>query len=234
MKKIIIVSILLLNIFVAKIYAQENIIKLHISELFLTNISLNYEREITDRTSFAINAGFFIPRKIPNMFISNPVVDDLEIKNILTGFSILPEFRFYLEKKDDLSGFYIAPFLRYRNYSIKFNNTYDNIETRVQGTYSTIGGGVQFGIQGTIKEVISIDWYILGIGVNYNSFSLMYNSDESGIDYLQLKKDIDIEIADMPIFNKRVKTEAAYDYIKGVATFILPSFRTGISIGYIF
>jgi hypothetical protein len=73
------------------------------------------------------------------------------------GFAITPEFRYYLSgKKVAPNGPYIAPYVRYQNFSVEsgVGNEYS------KGTLSAISGGILVGVQRTFKEKITLEAFI--------------------------------------------------------------------------
>jgi hypothetical protein len=91
-----------------------------------------------------------------------------------TGFGITPEYRFYCSQKGAPRGFFVAPFLRYQNYSLKNEgSTYTDYESGstittedAKATFSSFGGGAIIGFQGLIGETLSIEAFI---GPSYNA-----------------------------------------------------------------
>ncbi|MFN7602354.1 MAG: DUF3575 domain-containing protein, partial [Bacteroidota bacterium] len=84
-----------------------------------------------------------------------------------SGFGITPEYRFYLSDTSAPEGVYIAPFVRYQNFSLT-----ESISNG-KGTLSGFGGGLILGKQWIFKEKIVLDIFI---GPNYSSGSLKVTS----------------------------------------------------------
>ena len=152
-----------------------NFIKLNLTGLPLKNYSIQYERVIKRKTSFAISF-----RTMPNTGIpfKKQILDaldptDTDTKNTIeqlkiSNFAITPEFRFYLSKKGYGRGFYIAPFYRYAsfttdNISIKYDNGTGGSNTiNLSGKLTSNTGGLMFGSQWALGKHVCLDWWILG------------------------------------------------------------------------
>ena len=114
MKKTLI--LLLVIIFTIPTFAQEastvstdkNTLKINTLSLFLGTGSIFYERKISDMTSGQLGLAYMGFKLGDTKF---------------TGLILTPEFRIY-PKKNAIDGFYIAPYLRYQNFTVK--STADN------------------------------------------------------------------------------------------------------------
>jgi hypothetical protein len=168
-----------------------NVVKLNLSTLVWGNIGLQYERALTDNISVALGVSTLINRNLPiTRFYTfeSTVVNESSIG----GFSITPEVRFYMGKKAAPSGFYIAPYLRYNNYTMTFDVDSEvdykdgrkDILTNFVGTgkYTSIGGGLMIGAQWIVAKRVSIDWWILGLGFNSTKMSASSKGDFSKLD----------------------------------------------------
>jgi hypothetical protein len=153
---------------------QVNIIKLNLTALPLKNYSLQYERTLNRKISFAVAfrtmPGTTLPFKSAILKQVNDgnadtrkTIESFELSN----YAITPEIRFYLSKKGFGRGFYIAPFYRYASFKTNtLNFDYEGLGT--SGTISLSGkltantGGLAFGAQWFLGRHLSIDWWILG------------------------------------------------------------------------
>ncbi|NOS91921.1 MAG: DUF3575 domain-containing protein [Cyclobacteriaceae bacterium] len=137
MKKLILLamSILTLNIVFAQ---KENVIKINILSPIVKTFNVQYERKLNESSS--VQLGFFYTGYSAN-------------ETTFSGFGITPEYRFYLTD-EALQGVYIAPFLRYQDFSLT-----ESISNG-KATQSTFGGGVILGKQWLFKEKIALDIFI--------------------------------------------------------------------------
>lgn len=143
MKKII--TLMLLAILAIPSIAQEsneseekNVLKVNTLSLIIGTGSIFYEREFTNNLSGQMGVAYL-----------NYKIEDAKF----TGLILTPEMRFY-PKQNAIDGFYIAPYVRYQNFSIEGDNG--------KGTYSNIGGGVAFGRQWITKSGFTMDLFFGG------------------------------------------------------------------------
>lgn len=141
MKKIFIMAVLGCMVMFS-VKAQEKSytsnVKVNIFSPLVRTGSLFYERKLSATTTGQL--GFFY---------TGYSIDDLKLR----GFGITPEFRYYASpKKGAMDGFYLAPFVRYQNYTLSENAN--------KGTLSTFGGGLLIGNQWLLKDGINIDLFI--------------------------------------------------------------------------
>ncbi|MGC9342127.1 MAG: DUF3575 domain-containing protein, partial [Bacteroidales bacterium] len=87
-----------------------------------------------------------------------------------SGFAITPEFRYYLsESKTAPNGAFVAPFLRYQNFTL------EDEESLASGTLTSFGGGLLVGVQRVFKETITLSAFI---GPAYVSPKIDYEDPE--------------------------------------------------------
>lgn len=228
----------------------KNNIKLNLIALAATNISLQYERALTPKTSVALGIGLMPGHKLPyTSYVDDQInYQDADpqaraaIKDFLSdarinGFSITPEFRYYLGKRPQ-RGFYVAPYLRYSTYSLEWS--YDFVDeskgklrpTELKGTLSSIGGGVMIGAQYYIHN-ISIDWWILGGAYNKNTLRLDAKVDLSDITSDD-EADIHSQIQNVTVKGQYLEATIRENGVKADGGIGLPAFRLGLCIGYRF
>lgn len=227
----------------------KNNVKINLTALSATNISLQYERGLTRSTSVALGLGIMPSHGLPfsknfKDLISDQAgsktdlaVQDFLVRSRISGFSLTPEFRYYMGKKPQ-GGFYIAPYLRYSAYTLKWNYVFEDEftgtprPTTMKGKLNMVGGGLLFGAQWYVKNV-SIDWWILGAAYNKNT----------------LKVDAAVDLSDMPAdrreeLNRNIKEVEFNGYsadvtikdngVTGKGSIGMPALRVGLCIGYRF
>ena len=101
---------------------NKNMVKLNLLALTAGNISLQYERLITPKTTVGATVNMMPSKGLPFSSSVESFVDDqttsAQLKQIsISSFSVTPEIRFYLGK-EGYKGFYIAPFVRYGKYNV--------------------------------------------------------------------------------------------------------------------
>jgi hypothetical protein len=214
---------------------HKNVINLGLGGLALGNVSLNYERTFSDSRAASLTAGFLVPRNLPSLIYDNISEEgNWDTDNKLTGFFVMPEYRFYPSYKIAPEGFYIAPFLRLNHYTLDIGGDFDGVAADIIGKFIGIGGGVQFGMHWVISEKISIDFYMAGLGLYYDKISLRFESDDPGVNYNDLGDDVEVDINGIPLIGEKTEIEVGSDYVDGSASFVFPGFRSGISIGIVF
>jgi hypothetical protein len=140
--------------------AQEkrNVIKINPLSLALANLSFSYERILTEKTSFQLQAGYWLGGSIGDVKFS--------------GMSLTPEFRYYVSDNERPKGFYLAPFMRYQSISAQ-SKEFDS-----KATLTRIGGGGAFGYQFLFGKTVTWDIFM---GPQYLSNSVKYSDpNESG------------------------------------------------------
>jgi Protein of unknown function (DUF3575) len=133
---------------------EKNVLKLNTLSLFVLTPSIFYEHKISDMTSAQFGVGYLGYK-----------ISDVKF----TGLFLTPEFRIY-PKKNAIDGFYIAPYLRYMNLSVK--STTDD----TKASLSVIGGGLLFGRQWITKSGFNMDLFF---GGHYGSGSAKANSGDT-------------------------------------------------------
>ena len=168
MKKIkilfLLFAVLLGFLATTKSFAQENNIKLNMLSPLIRVFNVSYERKVADDASLQVGIG---------LLDNNSIFSDTQIK----GVSITPEYRFYLsESHESLDGFYVAPFLRYQNYTATDD---DIINGELKLT--RYGLGVIAGYQWIFKERVSLDVFG-GTSYNNNDISTSGGASENDFD----------------------------------------------------
>ncbi|HEU4609190.1 MAG TPA: DUF3575 domain-containing protein [Chitinophagaceae bacterium] len=194
------------------IIGGKNIIKVNLSSIALNHYSLQYERVINNRQSFALGFGISPNVELPfkqtllDQFGGN---DDARRAIESTKFNkinITPEYRFYLGKKGAPTGFYLAPFARYTHMAIEQDYTYtpsSNVEhtAHLKGNFDGIGGGLMIGAQWMLSKKISLDWWIAG--PFFGSMNAKFHGTDDMSDMSQQDKnnlESDIESVDIPLW----------------------------------
>ena len=155
---VIVLILTSINGFLApKALAQKsNVLKNNILSPIASTLNLQYERKISGNSSFQL--GFYYA--------------GFSIENTkFSGIGITPEYRFYLSDTEAPQGVYLAPFVRYQDFTVA-NGT-------DKGTITTMGGGLIFGKQWLFKEKIALDIFL---GPKYSSRSVSVTSGTDSFD----------------------------------------------------
>ena len=150
--------------------AQNNVVKVNILSPLVKTGSFFYEHKLNDNSSLQLGALF-----------TSWSIDGNDTK--VTGFALTPEYRFYLSEKSSApEGFYVGPFVRYQNLTLKStyeDYSYDNNGNPTTSTQTdeaslnTLGGGVVVGRQWIFKERFALDLFL---GPSYNGGSIKVKS----------------------------------------------------------
>jgi hypothetical protein len=156
--------------------AQKNIFKVNVAALFVKNFSVQYERALSAKSSFALGLRYMPKSDLPLKSTIKSLIDNKDTKenanNLQTSnFSITPEYRYYLGK-GVFNGFYLAPFVKYTHYTADLPFQFEvknpvTLETSTEiiplsGSVNTYTGGLLVGAQWQLSKAFSIDWWILG------------------------------------------------------------------------
>ncbi|NJL14704.1 MAG: DUF3575 domain-containing protein [Microscillaceae bacterium] len=123
-------------------YTKKNLIKINLMSPVLSSLSMSYERVLNTNTSFQMS--FFVQDQ--RFSFSDET---------LKGFGFTPEVRIYLsERKQAPGGFFVAPFLSYRQYQheYKYYDGFSIIERSGKADYQAYGVGVIVGAQWIFKK----------------------------------------------------------------------------------
>ena len=249
MKKTIFTSILILAAHLGMAQEQpledqkpqvenKNMVKLNLLALTAENISLQYERLITPKTTVGATVNMMPSKGLPFSSSVESFVDDqttsAQLKQIsISSFSVTPEIRFYLGK-EGYKGFYIAPFVRYGKYNVDLPVNYDyegkEESIMVDGTVKAFSGGFAIGAQWRVYKDFYLDWMIMGphFGSAKGTLEGKRSLNQSEQDAIRKSlSDLDIPVVD---FEYEVNDSGAKAKLDGPWAGI----RASIGIGYRF
>jgi len=126
---------------------DKNVLKINTLSLFLGTGSIFYERKLNDMSSAMMGVGYLSFKFGDTKF---------------SGLILTPEYRIYV-KKNAIDGFYVAPYLRYQNYTLK------NDAEAAKGSLNIMGGGFAFGRQWITDSGFTMDLFF---GGHYGSGNL--------------------------------------------------------------
>lgn len=219
-----------------------NFVKLNLTGLPLKNYSLQYERVLNRKFSFAISFRMMPETSIPfkNKILKIVGDDDPDTKEVIenfrmSNFAITPELRLYLSKKGYGRGFYIAPFYRYASFKTNQmvftyeDNTGAESKINLSGKLTSNTGGLMFGAQWLLGRRVCLDWWILGphFGSGTGDFvgTTTQPMDQSEQDDLRQE----LEDLDIPFTDKTVSVNANGASMKLSGPW--GGIRAGISLG---
>lgn len=201
--------------------------------------TLTYERVLDKDKSVNLHLMYF---RI-NAFDTSPALDipDLSPRNqaFVSAFTLTGEYRMYSTSKYEVApeGFYFAPFVRYSNIRYNFiGESYSDgtnffpgvLESKLSG----IGIGGQVGIQYKLEDRFTIDWGIIGLGVNFSSLKVKIRSDQPNIDYESFAQIENDDLADeIGLLRNNISYKADGNSISSKKRKVLPIIRTLVTFG---
>lgn len=224
--------------------AQNNVIKAGLTGALIGDYNLGIEKKITGKSSLHLKAGYLDPTSSPLFSEEKFLPDDFEMMEVSGGLSTSLEYRFYLGKKEGLRGFYIAPYVRYFNQSMVFEDEiviseqgYEQaFDFTVDGELNTFGTGIQLGYQWIFNDVFTLDLFFLGSGIDFHKAEATYSMDSKpdGFSYSMITPYVDEVFSDIKFLHKNITHEARSDSHYSQMPVKLPGFRAGISVGVAF
>jgi hypothetical protein len=166
MRKLLLQSIICLSVFAGStLKAQKNVLKANLLSPIVLTGSFFYERAITEKSSLQLG-----------YFFTGFSISDTKFR----GYGITPEYRNYTAG-EVLNGFYIAPFLRYQNFSLseEFKDS-EGKNQEATAILTTYGGGLTIGWQWLFGERITTDIFL---GPCYNSSNIKLEDNSSTVDF---------------------------------------------------
>jgi Protein of unknown function (DUF3575) len=245
MKKSTLLFVTLIS-FATMLQAQTNVAKLNLAGLIVGQIDLQYERVIKPRQTAHLTIGIMPgSNQAPDLQSRiNAAVPNSNVKvssAILSGFQFCPEYRFYTGEKE-LQGFYVGPQVCYSGYTLEAKGSHyvgspyatnDNATVK----YSALGIGAHIGMHWIVKDRISIDWQILGTGISFAGANMTGTTNldsEEGVAYWTNQANSYMQKDERLNLVKFIPLKSSGKTITGVGNTVLPYFRMGLAVGYVF
>jgi hypothetical protein len=216
--------------------AQDNIVKAGLSGAFLGDINFGFEKMMSDNSSLHFKIGYLDPLLsplIPEKAFTPKAYNLLEGKG---GISTSLEYRFYVSNKRGLQGFYIAPYLRYFNQDMLFDDEIEGYIFTVDTKINTFGLGGQLGYQWIFNEIFALDLFFFGTGLDFYKGEIKYelSPEPPGFNYGMVTPHVDDVFKDIGFLYKKLEHEVNPGNHTSKLPFIFPGFRMGISVGIAF
>ena len=156
-------------------HAQTNVLKVDIIQPLINTIALSFEHKLSESRSFQLSvAGTFGYKDHSNFsFYNNSSGYYYSGQASTSGFSITPEYRFYLSEKHAApEGFYVAPYMRFQHLSatIDYNSGLGYPTQSYEANLNAFGLGVVVGKHWIFKKRFSIDLFV-GPGYTFTNTS---------------------------------------------------------------
>ncbi|MFM7024433.1 MAG: DUF3575 domain-containing protein [Flavobacteriales bacterium] len=226
--------IVFLLIFSATLSAQNNIVKWRPGSLAWNSIDFSYERVFTQQSTAAIKVGIFIPvdfteelqdQKLTFREAGYSMGGYTILDSKLSGFSILPEYRYYTSASAP-NGFYVSPYLKFWRAGIDLSAQNDTTLkiTSFSGSLNILGAGAGIGYQWVIGDAFTIDWNMLGLGVD----AYILHANLSGVNAVNTAASIQENFP-----GSIISTDGSSTSVTSPPMFNL-GFKSNLSIGYKF
>lgn len=224
------------------IVSKKSFLKINLTGILLKNYSLQFERVVSRKISFAVSLRTMPSNSIPfrKLVLNKVDKNDPETREAiesfrLSNFAFTPEMKLYLSKRGYGRGFYMSFYYRYAKYTT--NNLLFEVEdgpgvTRkldFSGTLSTNTGGILFGAQWPIGKSFCLDLMILGpqLGSGKGLLSATASPPLTTNEQNDLKADL--ESLEIPFTRKTVTVNANGGSLKLNGPWA--GIRSGISFG---
>lgn len=242
MKRIAFLCFVVMLLLPVMVSAQEksplpyhNAVKLNTAGLIFHNISTIYERNLNDRWSVLMGAGYRWGGSLPKVLGLGNLIVTSDTKG-LRGFSLTPEVRYYFDFcncGEVPMGFYTGLYGRmtrfYGDLGFHYWGGEEYVDVVVATNFRELGVGIQLGYQMVFKGRFILDMMFAGPRLSANRLRFSMHSDDAE----ELVPIIEEEI------NKRLEW-LGMDPIsipvsaEGEAKFGFKNFRYAIGIGILF
>ena len=227
----------------AIVAGPKNAIKFLPVNLALNNLSFEYERKFSPKSSFIFGLGIAKPKPFADKFGMNDI-DNKITNDEFSTMSVRAAYRHYAGNKPRPYGFYFSPYLKYQKIKVTADNyrrnqdftpaVYYNENYDVNGT--TLNLGIQWGVQFLIAKFVCVDFYFLGIEAGLaNITATVKSNDAKSIDVIY--NGVNDNLDQLPSFLRdKIKTEKIGTNQVEVSGSSIPYpwLRSGISIGIAF
>ena len=211
------------------ITAQNNIVKLGLTNLLIKDFQINYEWTSKKHEGFAflVHLGFR-----PNLPFSPSRDTDLTVDYQRLGYGY--EVRYYANlKKTVPTGFYIGLYSNTRLFKFDINDRESGETGNFNGKLNQGTFGLQIGTQWLIKDRIAIDFTFFGVGFAIGNLKFDYTNTNANTNYRQKSEElIDDAIESVWLYNPEFELEdGGYNFNAFIA---YPNLRVALSVGYAF
>jgi len=203
---------------------------------------VGYERTLGKHRSISVEAGALtLPKLLSG---TGGSYDSIQVNKGSTdkGYHISGEYRFYLKnenKYDAPRGVYLAPYFSYNyfnrknDWTITNSNSSSTIELNTDFTFTTLGGGVEFGYQFVFWKRLAVDFILLGPGISSYSVKAKLSTSLDADDESELLKKINDALADKIPGYSLVIDDAEFE-TDGTTNTTTIGFRYMINVGFRF
>ncbi|WNJ19441.1 DUF3575 domain-containing protein [Pontibacter sp. G13] len=241
MKKVLYAFALMLFVSASSVQAQEHVVKLRPFNLLGKKLTVSYEQMITERSSFMVEGGLKLNSGF-TMYESQLDTDDVSMGGDAykqRGARIAAEYRFYPGASFSPDGFYFGPYLNANHSSLSIENAEisangNTIIADGTGGFTHFGAGIQLGYQWVFGNGFTLDWTILGLGINQYRLDMSMTPQNPGEDWATVISDIDQAYQDHPVLGAHSNIYTEGEDLKADFGFPFLHLRSAIRIGYAF
>ena len=238
-KNLIIFTIILL--FVGNSYSQEqadsiykNSLKVNVAATAFKKLTLSYERQISERWSLQMAAGYKFGGGIPKVLGLGDFVLTSETGGI-RGFSITPDVRYHFNNCDcwGQTGLYAGAYLNvsklYGDVGFNYWTGTEYIDIGGAGSLQEYGIGLELGYQFVLKKRFIVDLMFMGPRTSFQRLKVGLDSDFANEVIPLIEEEINkrLEWWGMDPISIEPNTDAVVD-------FRFNNFRYAISVGFLF
>lgn len=229
-------SMLLALLFISSVIsAQIRVIKLNTLSASLGGASLAYEQVKKKQYSFQLGLNYRPNINGPAWIYARPN-DDYDLNasksNWLGGHA---EYRFYTKKAKKLATKpYISLYGRYLLHEITLEESGPGVDQEIathtikQETQS-IGVGLQYGVQWVFNKRWSVDWTMIGFGINLNRLDV----NLAGSENLSVGR-LEEALSSIPLFGSQYLFKKSEDTFQIDKQFVGVSPRMALRVGLLF
>lgn len=219
-------------------YQYNNIAKINAMAMLFNNVSLYYERAVYPKVTASLGFGLKSSGKSQKLFEADNYNLTAKLGSI-TGYSITPEFRYYLKTCEDNlpAGFYAGVYFRYNIYNTDADFVHqlpDSVPSYFSSDASLreLGVGIQLGYQLVIKKRFMVDFMFFGPRYSFLKLTNEFNGDISPSTKADVEDYVNSVIERFGGKGDFEMEKSSSRKFSGNMGF--PSFRFAISLGYAF
>ncbi|MCB0761388.1 MAG: DUF3575 domain-containing protein [Flavobacteriales bacterium] len=211
--------------------SQIRVIKANVGSALFGAPGIAFEHVRKKKLAWQIGGSYYIPNRRESFMYNSMLENRTMTSGKITGFSVSLEHRWYTKlARREANKPYVALFGRYYQFDMAMDFTDEQTDFHFALHSINAGVGVQVGIQYVIKDKVSIDLGLLGIGYarNYLSGEVITVGGDPNIGKLE------DDISEMPLLGNRIRLKAEDDKHVFNNRYGAPLYRGGIYFGVLF
>jgi hypothetical protein len=221
---------------------NERIFKFNLTNLLLKNIGVQMEHQISSQKSLLLGISGSPMGTIPfkNTIMSKFNGSEFWEETNYKTLEITPEIRFYLSKRGNLQGLYLAPYLRYNYlkgdildgiFNFGATSNIAPIPIDIKLNFRGVSAGLMIGSQWKLNQSFYLDWWIAGAGLGSGNGTVSFISEMKSKQQ-EAFKEIFENSSDIPYYKYYVNASNNLGRLEIVGPWA--SIRGGLAIGFRF